>query len=42
MRRVSLAVDGVQNEHEAEAIGARRVLEHLGQLDGQLGHRLTS
>jgi hypothetical protein len=31
-----LAVDGVKDEHEAEAVGARGVLEHLGQLDGQL------
>lgn len=35
-RGVSLAVDGVEDEHEAEAVRARLVLEHLAQLDVQL------
>jgi hypothetical protein len=33
---ISLAVDAVKDEHKAEAIRARRVLEHLGQLDVKL------
>lgn len=41
MRGVSLAVDAVKDEHEAEAVGARSVLEHFGQLDCQLRYSLA-
>ncbi len=41
MGSVSLAVNAVKDEHETKGIRASMILEHLGQVDGQLGHGLA-
>lgn len=40
--RISLAVDPVEDNDEAEIVGTGGVFEHLGQLNRQLRHRLAS
>lgn len=37
-----MAVDGVEDEDEAEVVWPGGVFEHLGQLDRQLGDGFTS